>query len=289
MRTLPAYGKGVSFPFSVNPATGGISVSVGSSDGASVSLAYLNESWTVREIRETARNLIAESIAHIVLTNRGEHDTLPAFGSDEQAILFENNAPETRYVVEYYFHESTKRWERRAFVPESGGVSWPARAGVQTYGELPVLVYIQFVEGQVSGNLVAPFVTVREAREAEYPSIDLDSSKHDFLSRYFGQRVEVTDGASFNRVVPPRFIPPAHDDYLYPVKYEDTWLGIAWSEYGDIRHWHIPAQMYVQDAADQGLSSDVMYPAHELEMGKKIRMASLSRVMTELSVERSLN
>ncbi len=286
MRTIPAYGKGVSFPFRIDRATGKLSVSAGSSDSASVSLAYLNESWTVREVRETVQNLIAESIAHIVLTRKGEHDTLPDFGSNEQAILFENNAPETKYLVEYFFHESTKRWEHRAVVPERGGVSWPSNRGRETFGQLPVQVFIEFIDGQVTGNLVAPFVSVREARQTEYPATEIDSSGHDYYSRYFHTAEASLDGTSINRIDPPKYIAPAYDDYFYKVKYGDNWLTIAWSEYGDIRHWHIPAQVYVQDAAEQGLSSDVMYPAFELEMGQRIRMPSLARVQTQLSTER---
>ena len=282
MRSIPAYGRGISFPFRVDIATGRIAVSSGSSDGASVSLAYLNESWTVREVKEIAQNLIAESIAHIVLTRKGEHDTLPEFGSNEQAILFENNSPETRYLVEYFFHESTRRWEKRAQVPESGGVKWPSNTGREGFGELPVQVFIRFIDGQVRGNLVAPFVTVKEAREAEYQTGETDSGRHDYLSRYFGNSSAEIDGIRFNRVIPRGFIPPAYDDYFYRTKYEDNWLTIALSEYGDIRHWHIPARMYVQDAAEQGLSSDVMYPAHELPMGTRVRMASQSRVLTEV-------
>ena len=283
MRSIPAYGRGISFPFRVDRATGRIAVSSGLRDGAGVSLAYLNESWTVREAHEIAQNLIAEAIAHIVLTHKGEHDTLPEFGSNEQAILFENNSAETKYLVEYFFHEATRRWEKRAQVPETGGISWPPNTGRESYGELPVHVFIQFIDGQVSGNLVAPFVSVREARESEYPSNGTDSGRHDYLSRYFGISSAEIDGIRFNRVIPRGFIPPAYDDYFYRTRYEDNWLTIASSEYGDIRHWHIPARMYVQDAAEQGLTSDVMYPAYELEMGTRIRMASLARVMTGTS------
>lgn len=285
MRSIPAYGKGISFPFRVDRATGRIAVSSGLRDGASVSLAYLNESWSVREAHEIAQNLIAEAIAHIVLTRKGEHDTLPEFGSNEQAILFENNSAETKYLVEYFFHESTRRWEKRAQVPEIGGISWPSNSGRESFGELPVHVFIKFIDGQLNGNLVAPFVSVREAREAEYAAGALDLVGHDYFSRYFNNSVAELDGSRFNRVVPPAFIAPAYDDYFYNTGYEDNWLTVASSEYGDIRHWHIPARMYVQDAAEQGLSSDVMYPAHELEMGTRIRMASLSRVMTEISGE----
>lgn len=287
MRSIAAYGRGVSFPFRVNRSTGKVSVSVGSSDGASVSLAYLNESWTVREVRETVQNLIAESIAHIVLTRKGEHDTLPEFGSNEQAILFENNSQETKYLVEYFFHESTRRWEKRAEVPETGGISWPANTGREHYGQLPVQVSIRFIDGQTQGNLVAPFVSVRDARESGYPTNGIDSSGHDYFSRYFGHPKAELDGTGFNRVIPPGFIPPAYDDYFYRVRYDDNWLTIAWSEYGDIRYWPIPARMYVQDCAEQGHSADVMYPGHELEMGTRIRMASPTRVFTQLSVERT--
>lgn len=286
MRSNPVYGKGVSFPFRIDPATGRVSVSSGSSDSSSVALAYLNEeAWTIRETVYPEQNLIAESIAHILLTQQGEHDTLPEFGSNPNAFIFDNNAPETKYLLESYFKRAAIRWEKRAAVPDNG-VSFPGRLERANYGELPVQVNIDFAQKQPAGNLVTPYVTATEARLAEYPSSNLDSSKHDYNSRYFSNPIDVDGDIRFNQPFTKRYIPPAPDDYSYRVKYGDNWLTIAWSEYSDIRYWWVAADVYVQDSADNGLSADVMYPAYELEMGERLRLPSLVRVLNEISVNK---
>lgn len=286
MRYLPFYGKGVSFPFRIDPSTGRVAVSEGSSDSVSVALAYLNEeSWTIREETNPRQNLIAEAIANILLTRQGEHDTLPEYGGDANAFIFDSISAETKYVLDFYFRQSTIRWEKRAFVPK-GSVSFPNKLHRATYGELPVQVDISFSDKQPAGNLVAPYVDTSQARLAEYPSASIDRSKHDYNSRYYSCPVEVSDNISYNLPNNKKYIKPASDDYIYRVKYEQNWLDIAFSEYDDIRHWWIPANVYAQDSAESGLSWDTMYPAYELETGETLRLPSRVRVLNELSIDK---
>jgi phage baseplate assembly protein W len=284
MRYLPFYGKGISFPIRVDPVSGRFSVSVGSTDSASVALAYINEeAWTIREDVRPQQNLVAEAVSNILLTRQGEHDTLPEYGSDASAFIFDSISPETKYIMDIYFRQATVRWEKRAKIPQ-GSVSFPDRQLRAQYGELPVQVEIAFADKQPKGNLVAPYVSVSEARSAEYQSSSFDVSSHDYQSRYYDAPVSTDSGTIFNRLPAKRYIPSASDDYYYRVKYMDSWLSISHSEYGDIRYWNIIADMYVQDSAEEGLTSDVMYPSYQVEMGTQIRLASLTRVMTQMSV-----
>ena len=286
MRSLPIYGKGVSFPFRIDPATGRVAVSSGSSDGSSVALAYLNEeAWTIREEITAEQNLIAEAIAHILLTRQTEHDTLPQFGSDINAFLFDSNSFETKYLLDVYFKQAALRWEKRAFVADDA-ITFPDRLDRAAYGEMPVSVAISFAQKQPQGNLVAPFASTNQARLAEYPSAELDISKHDYYSRYYNNPINTDGTVRFNLPITRKPIPPAIDDYIVKVKYEQNWLDIAWAEYQDIRYWWIPADCYVYDAADQGLSWDVMYPAYELEMGASLRLPSIIRVQNEIAIDK---
>lgn len=286
MRHLPFFGKGVSFPFRFDPATGRLSVSEGSSDSVSVALAYLNEeAWTIREDTDPKQNLVAEAIANILLTRQGEHDTLPEYGGDPNAFIFDSIAAETKYIMDVYFRQSTVRWEKRARVPKDG-VTFPNRLHRAQHGEFPVQVDISFAEKQPAGNLVAPYVDTNQARLAEYSSAELDQSKHDYNSRYFDCPIDVNSDVKFNAPYGKKYLPPSRDDYPYRVKYEQNWLDIAYSEYEDIRHWWIPANIYIQDSAEAGISWDVMYPAYQIDTGTVLRLPSRARVLNELSIDR---
>lgn len=286
MRYLPYFGKGISFPFRINSSTGRVEVSEGSADSSSVALAYLNEdAWTVREETNAKQNLVAEAVSNILLTRQGEHDTLPEYGSNSNAFLFERITPEVKFVLDVYFRQAAVRWEKRVTVPE-GAVTFPYPIQRATLGEFAVDVMMQFAEKQPAGNLVAPYVDTRQARLAEYPTASLDQSKHDYDSRYYSHPIDSVDGISFNAPRSKKYIAPANDDYPYRVKYEENWLDIAWSEYQNLEYWWIPANVYVQDAAELGLSWDAMYPAYQIDTGKILRLPSLRRVHAELSTDK---
>lgn len=282
MRTRPFYGRGVAFPFRRNPATGGVQVTDGLSDEATVDLAYLREDWTIQENIEGPENHIAESIAHILLTRPLEHDTLPPFGSLPFNILFEHNHPAFWALAANYFAHGTDPWEKRATIPPEG-VEWTATALGIERGELPVKVTPKFIQTQVSGNLVAPFVSPRQARDYTYPINELDDSRHDYPSRYFGINTFDHDGIHYDRFPRREPIPPAYDDEFYTTQYGDSWLLISWNLYGDIRYWPYIARMYGDDAAEDGLTRQSLDPANDPEIGTVLRVPSRTRMLTELS------
>lgn len=288
MRQNPVYGKGVSFPFRVESTTGAVSTSIGSSDSVSVALAYLSqEAWTIREEVFPEQNLVAEAIANILLTREGEHDTLPEYGGDINSFIFDNSSYETRFLLDVYFRQAVKRWEKRAFLSENS-IIFSQTQTQHRYGEFPVEVDISFAMKQPKGNLVAPYTTTVEARTAEYPADSFDPSRHDYCSRYYNNptAIDGSNNVSFNKLSRQRDIPKAADDYLYKTKYLDSWLSISWSEYADIRYWDIIANSYLQDCAEEGLSSDFMYPSFEMEIGTQIRLPSRQRVLMQLSIDR---
>jgi len=287
MRTYPIYGRGTAFPFRANPATGGVQVTEGLRDPRSVSLQYLNESWTIRENTDFPANHIAEAIAHILLTHQGEHDTLPEFGSRIQEILFEPNSSETWPVLKHFFFESTIRWEKRARFPENGGMEFkPSGYGIDQ-GQLPALAYVEFILAQIVGNLVAPFVEPRQARAQEYPVAAVDASRHDYQSRYFNIRQSEYQGITHDRFRRSTYLPPNYDDKFYEINHGDTWLLISWKLYGDIRYWPYLAQMWVQDAAEAGMSRHNADPSEEPPVGTLIRVPSQARLLTEVATLRN--
>lgn len=278
-------GKGIKFPLQIDPRTGDFATSEGNLNATSVALAYLSDSWTAREFMPAAGNLIAESVYHIILTDVGEYDTLPAFGSFVHNVLFNPNSQETRIATTLYFSTATQRWEKRATIPEDK-VDWKVSARYTQGNDAYVTCSIQFIPGQVAGNLVAPYVTPSEVRDAEYQSQDRDPSGHDYFSRYYGNPIALKNGFHYNRLYRRKPIPFARDDYPYTIEYGDTWLYIANNHYGDIRLWWIPAKMFIQDKARAGAPRSVMNPNRTLPFGETIRMASRARVLNELSVSR---
>ena len=282
MRTAPFMGKGIAFPFRVNPVTGGVLSTVGGYDNVSVALQYLNERWTIREDVHTEANHIAECIAHILLTRLTEHDTLPEFGSRLFEMLFEPNTTEFELLASHWMQTSTVRWEKRARIPE-GGTAWQFLGHLADEGIAPCLAYIEFIMQQAEGNLVAPFVTTRQARLQEYQTATVDNSGHDYESRYYGtEQVRDLDGIWFNRLYAPRIYPPAQLDEFYQVVHGDTWLLISWKVYGDIRYWPVIAEMYVEDMADNGEGSrDDMDTCGDPPPGTILRLPSRSRMLME--------
>ena len=151
----------------------------GNNNAASIAVEYLLDRASIREDTGRAENHVADSIGNIIFTNQFEHDTLPEFGSRTNNILFDPNHQAVAYEFEVWVEESTKRWEKRASVPMPHGIEWnPTGMGIDR-GELPVKINPQFLASQQPQNLVAPFVTERQARLAEYPSVRLDAGNHD--------------------------------------------------------------------------------------------------------------
>lgn len=281
MKKLPIYGRGISFPFRINPVTGGIQMSDGVDDAGTVDLAYIREDWSIREDISGPQNHIAESIAHILLTRFLEHDTLPPFGSDLFNVLFEPNTPEFKMLAAHYFQEAADRWEHRCDIPQEGVEWFDTGIGIQR-GELPVTVTPTFIRQQVPENLVSPFIDSRQQREAEYPVGSSDAAFHDWMSRYYGSTIYKDGATSYIR--PRKFmdIPPGPDDLFYEVIQDDTWLLISWKAYKDIRAWWLIAQIAVNEYAAQEESRDFMDHTGDPIPGTLLRIPSRSRLLTQL-------
>lgn len=283
MRKAPFYGKGIAFPFRINPATGGVVMTEGIGDSISVALQYLSDRWTIREDVNPQANHIAEAIAHILLTRPTEHDTLPEFGSDIFTILFEPNTEQFQVLANHYFSWSTIRWEKRARIPEQGGMTWTFEGPLVDQGRLPVIARVNFIQQQADGNLINPFVTPLEAKNQEYQPGDTDAAGHDWASRYRGQIVYDIGGTRFIRPRVAKPVLPAKDDQFYEVKHGDTWLLISWELYGDIRfHWLL-TQIAVSDAAADGASRDAMDTLGDPVPGTVLRVPSRTRMLMEVS------
>jgi hypothetical protein len=293
---LPFFGSGIGFPFRINPTTGGVVVTTGTTDMVSVALEYLQERWSIRESVPKNSNHIAESIAHILLTMPGEHDTLPEFGSNLFFILFEPNTYEFRQLAEVYFKYSTIRWEKRAFVPDKfdtfgydvneyrygrySGVRWIADGRSFDLGIAPVWVTIDFIPNQVSGNLVLPFVTNREARLQEYRSSNVDSSGHDHTSRYFNHPQARFGKFIYTRINKCEYLSPGDGDTYYKVSEGDSWLTLSWKFYKDVRYWYVLARCYVYD--NSYLDRSIISPLVDPPSGVVLRVPPMKRIVMEL-------
>lgn len=282
-RTLPFYGKGMGFRFRLDSATGGVQITSGLADAASVALAYIREDWTIREDMNVVQNHIAECIAHILLTRPLEHDTLPPFGTELFHVIFEPNTPEFKLLAEHYFSDGAARWEKRANIPAIGGTQWPGTHLHTQQGILPAILTPEFIKQQVEGNLVKPFVTEREAREEEYPIGDIDANGHDWCSRYYGRTRHRRDGIGYIRARMGRPLPPRSDDQFYEVAHYDSWLLISWKVYQDIRFWWVIADCFIQDSAQRGDPRSTLDTTGDPVPGTMLRMPARARVLLELA------
>lgn len=296
MKELPFFGKGVGFPFRIDKATNGVQITAGNTDDTSVALEYLMENWSIREELRPKVNHIAESIAHILLTRVGEHDTLPEFGSNLFFILFENITRETMLAAEAHFKFSTIRWEKRAKIPDKfyvdamDGIGAVPRSGVRWHvtgtevdkNLLPVWVYIQFIIQQETGNLVIPFVTARQARLQEYSASSVDLAGHDPYSRYYNSDIFYYNNIKFIRPRIPQFFRPSIGDQYYTAIRGDTWLSLSWKFYGDIRFWHHIATTYVFDCSMEGGPSSCMDTTGNPPVGETIRIPDKKRVLLSM-------
>jgi phage baseplate assembly protein W len=280
----PYFGRGIGFPFRLNPVTGGVLMTEGSTDHLRVALEFLRERFSFRESGpEYPDNHIAEAITHILLTRRGEHDTLPEFGSKIDTILHDPNIDLVRKQFETWVELAVARWEKRASIPMPAGVVWNVDADRIDRNELACKLLAEFLSSQVDGNLVSPFVEPREARSQEYPVGQPDLLSHDWASRYRGIQAFEVDGQRFIRQRQVMPLSPRSDDLFYEVKGSDTWLLISWQLYGDIRfHWAV-TDMYVQDMAEAGAATDVMDTTALPDAGTVIRCPSRTRLLMEMA------
>lgn len=287
MPSYPFLGKGISFPLRVDPNTGGILVSEGNTDELAVGLQYLMDSWTVREEVRPKLNHIAESVAHILLTKPGEYDTLPEFGSYLFRCLFEPNSYEFRFQAETFFKLSTKEWEKRAKVPDGlnqtyAGIQWDVSPRAIDEGRVPVWVRIQFIAEQVSGNMVAPYATPRDARTLRYRASKIDDNGHDNLSRYYGQKACSWGGIKYVRFDLKVDRPPDNNDRFHTVEPYDSWFSISYKLYGEIRYAYVLAKNYVMDAAKAGLSRKYLDVTGDPEPGTILRYPSRTTLLMGL-------
>lgn len=281
MRLVPFSGRGMAFPVRLDPARGGFQITEGILDENSVKLEYLAERWTVQRPIGVPANHIAESVANILLTSELEHDTLPWYGSKLRNAVFEPNSIEFQLQFSFYLMHSTERWEKRAIVPDKG-ILWKQAPYLTDQGILPLQVDIQFITEQLQGNLVAPFVTSRQARSQEYPSPLFDSNNHDYYSRYYESETTERGGIRGIRLSPPKRWKKAPDDKYHKVSHKQTWMLISYELYQDIRNWDILASIYISDNAENGASRSIMNPAYMPEYGTLLRYPSHSRILNEL-------
>jgi hypothetical protein len=273
----------MSFPFRINPITGGVSISSGISDPDSVRLQYIAEKWSIRGNINTPQNKIAESIAHILLTHPREHDTLPEFGSRLKEAVFEPNSQEFQLLFQFYLKHSTERWEKRAIVPDKNGVLWGKTPYLTDQGELPLYVDIAFITQQITGNLVAPFVNARQARSQEYNPVQFDNNGHDYYSRYYNAETFYDNNIKAIRIKAPGLVDVATDDDFILMKHTDSWLLMSWDSYGDIRSWDKISDMYLEDQAKNGASRDTMDILSTPPYGTSLRVPSRARILDELA------
>ena len=95
-------GRGWSFPFGFDAATGGVSVS------------------------EYERN-IQESISIIIGTRIGERQMLPDFGCRIHELMFSPNTRATDSIAQHHVQDALERWEPRIEVTKVE--AWPDGAG----------------------------------------------------------------------------------------------------------------------------------------------------------------
>lgn len=285
-RRPPFFGRGLAFPFRLNPATGGAQLTAGSDDPGSVTLQYVAENELVREDPvEDKSNHIGESVSHILLTHPGEHDTLPEFGSHILGMVSRPNSIESKYIFEEYMALSTERWEKRCTVPVPDGIDWQDTPREIDQGELPVILRMDFIGTQAPKNLVAPFVTPRQARVQEYPLNDPDAAGHDDPSRYYGQTIYSDEsGRRFLRHATGKPITYHPDDLFEKGQLRDSWLLMAHRAYNDIRQWWRIADASIDQAAADGLPRDYLDTCGDPEPGELYRMPSVTRVLMEAAL-----
>ena len=284
MQRYPYLCKGIAFPLRLNPATGGLLLTEGKPDSAEIAVQYLPDGYTIRNEGFGAGNHVAESIAHILQVAPGERDTLPEFGSRTHDVLHDPNTIFAQQEYEVWIELATEKWEKRAHIPIPQGVTWRTTSEDIDEDKSIAILSTKIIVGQVPGNLVAPFVSEREARAAHYPLGDADAEGHDWCSRYRNSQVVMADAGE--RYLRPRRsmpIPEAHDDEWHKAQLGDTWLLIAHRVYGDFRLWWVIAETYYQDLVNQGAGiAESMDTLSDPEPGTILRIPSRTRVLMEM-------
>jgi hypothetical protein len=264
MSNNPAFlGRGLSFPVRINSRAGGFIVTEGIYNSASIAVQYVADRFTIREPIGKITNHVAEAIYSIIMTSELSWEHLPPYGSRVMNVLFDPSTAEFRLLFESYLRFSTWRWEKRARYPEKGGISWTIDGLKTDRGELPIYAQVEFLSEQRPDNLVLPFVTVRDARVAEYPSSVIDGNGHDMSSRYYKRQAHYYNDYKYIRVAKNMDITPANDDIFYQVMPLDTPMLASWFCYGTPLYWHYLWSAYLYDMSKLGATRDIINPDND--------------------------
>ena len=279
---LPFLGKGLAFPFRVDPITGGVKLTGGNLDALPIAVGTAPDQLTISEPVFGRENHIADCAAHIILTAIGEYDVLPEFGSRPDAIIHDPNNEYSRMEYETWLRLAIARWEKRVRLDGTQHFSWLDQSNESMdRGEAVYRIDPEVMRSQVPGNLVAPFVTSRDSRNQEYPVGTPDSEGHDWTSRYYGMPAFQygNDRLLRLRMVGP--ITPAPDDEFYETKRNDNWWRASYALYQDVRFAWVIWEFYVNDMAESGQSSAALDVTEDPEPGTMLRGPSRSRLLTE--------
>lgn len=278
-------GRGLKFPIEIDVRTGGFAVNEGSVDVASVGLELTPDRHTLRqsEMPLVEDNHISGAIANILLTKKTERDVLPEFGSNTSSILYEQIHVYTMQEFETWLQLAVERWEYRVAVNVPDDVEWKVTNMDVDRGMVPVVIRPTFIHTQAPKNLVSPFVSPRQARIQEYPSMEVDLNGHDQPSRYYNNSRYIVNNALS---VPLRISYKqaySSDDVFYRVKYDDTWYLISHYLYGDVRFWWIIVDFYIQDVSLDGEPRSRLRSFEDPPFGEVIRTPSRTRLLMELT------
>ena len=125
-------GKGLKYPFSFSPNTGGVGVST-------------SVSSDIKHIRE--------AILQLLFTPVGSRFFRPEYGSKLLELVFEQNDDVLKGLVKYYIVDAIRKWEKRVIVDSKDIKLY------QDYENHILWIQIQFyvIQHNVVGNLVFPF------------------------------------------------------------------------------------------------------------------------------------
>ena len=203
---------------------------------------------------------------------------MPELHSRVNYALFEPNSMEFKLMFTAYLQHAVEKWEHRAKYPVDG-VQWYQDGVATDKGEVPLVAQIEFITQQHPRNMVAPFVTVRQARTEYYFANVIDNNGHDLVSRYYRRTAYQQGSFRYIRLIRNINIPPAPDDSFYMVRPLDTWMLIAHVNLYDVRYWFYPYLCYIQDKAITGGTRDILNPNIEPTPGDIIRLPSRERIL----------
>lgn len=284
-RTAPFLGRGISRPVRFNPSTGGLQMSAGSFDAVSVGLAFVPDQLTITGTDYYRGNKLREAMAHILATEVGEYDFLPEFGSRPSAIIHDPNNLYSRIEYETWAELATARWEKRVRIKAPEDFQWLGDDATLDRGEAPVSINPKIIPAQQPGNLVAPYVTPRQARNQEYPLGAVDSEGHDWTSRYMNADTYPFLDGKMLRARKTLPLEPQPDDEWHTTVHGDNWLRISSTIYsGEVRFWWAVADTWTYDAAQNGLSRrEGLKVTEQLTPGMLMRAPSKARILTQMA------